>query len=60
MFVHNRVPNFPPRRMRARANPRERCLAVAGIDDPGRVCSHDFSFHVRNDFFRLMIPPVNH
>ena len=59
MFVHNRVPNFPPRRVRARSNPRRHFL-VAGIGDPGRICSQDLSFHFSNDFFRLDIPPVNH
>src|SRR5436305_8240562 len=51
MFVYNRVPNFPPRRVRARSNPRRHFL-VAGISDPGRICSQDLSFHFSNDFFR--------
>src|SRR5947199_1687766 len=59
MFVHNRVPNFPPRRVRARSNPRRHFL-VAGIGDPGRICSQDLSFHFSNDFLRLDIPTVNH
>src|SRR5437667_3174311 len=59
MFVHNRLPNFPPRRVRARSNPRRHFL-VAGIGDPGRICSQDLSFHFSKDFFRLDIPPVNH
>src|SRR5438132_3227225 len=58
MFVHDRVPNFPPGRMRARSNPRRPYVAVAGIGDPGRA--YDLSFHVGHDFFRLVIASMNH
>src|SRR6059036_1255520 len=60
MFVHDRIPNFPPRRMRPRADTRGPSSTVAGIDDPGRICSHYFSFYLTNDPFRFVIAAVNH
>src|SRR5207247_3083969 len=48
MFVHDRLPNFSPRRMRARSNPGGR-FVVAGIGDPGRICSHNLPLHVGHD-----------
>src|SRR5215471_14569203 len=39
MLVHNRVPDFAPRRMRASANARGPRLVVAGVGDPGGIPS---------------------
>ena len=54
MFVCDRVPNFTPRRMGARADACQR-FAVAGIDDPGRLCSENIPLDFSNDFFRFLI-----
>src|SRR5215469_4541151 len=59
MLVHDRLPNFLPWRVRARANARGR-IAVAGIDDPGRLCSQNLSFYFSNDLFRFIIPSMDH
>src|SRR5437870_12617643 len=62
MFMHDRIPTFPPRRMRARSNPGERGFVVVPTspDDPGRLCSHDLLFHLSNDSLSFIVPPVNH
>src|SRR5882724_1060870 len=61
MFMHDRIPNFPPRRVRARSNPRERSVVVpTSRDDPGRLRSHDLLFHLSNDSLSFIVPPVNH
>src|SRR6266404_3164702 len=60
MFVHDRVPNFPPPRVRAGANPRGRQIVVAGTGGPGHTRPDDVSFHVGHDFFRFTIASVNH
>src|SRR6266516_2846296 len=62
MFVHNRIPNFPPQGMRARTNPRglRSVVVPTSRDDPGRLCSHDFLFHLSNDSLSFIVPPVNH
>src|SRR5438552_4693414 len=61
MFVHDRIPNFPPWRMRARSNPRERFVVVpTSRDDPGRLYSHDLLFHLSNNSLSFIVPPMNH
>src|SRR6266487_3243344 len=60
MFVDDRIPNFVPWRVRARSNARGRRIAVARIGDPGCIRSHDRSFDLTNDSFRLLISSVNH
>ena len=60
MFVHNRVPDLVQGRMRAGANARWEQLIVAARSGRRIAGAINFSFHVRNDLFRLAIPPVNH
>src|SRR5262245_18394891 len=60
MFMHNRVPDFAPGRMSASANARGECFTVAAGADGGYAHALNLLLHVRNNLFRLMIPPVNH
>src|SRR5438046_10496397 len=55
MFVHDRLPNFPPRRVRARSNPRRHFL-VSGIGDLGCIGYQYLWCHFSNDFFCFHIP----
>src|SRR5438552_17747928 len=59
MFVYDRVPNLVPRCVYACSNTRGR-RAVAGIDDPGRIRAHNFSFHFADDAFSLVVPTMDH
>src|SRR5436190_24012942 len=60
MFVHDRMPDFPPGRMRARSNPRWQHLPVAAVYDRRTLRACDLSLDFANNLFRLGIPSVNH
>src|SRR5213080_3049139 len=60
MFVHDRIPNFPPRRVRARANARWEHLTVAAVSDRRSTRTANLSFYLGNDFFRFIIAAMNH
>src|SRR5437588_12275034 len=59
MFVYDRVPYLVRRCVYACSNTRGR-RAVAGIDDPGRIRAHNFSFHFADDAFCLVVPTMDH
>src|SRR5437870_13533336 len=60
MFVNDRVPDFPPGRMRARSNARQQDLAIAAVYDRRTCRSHNLSLHFGNDLFRLDITARDH
>src|SRR2546430_14062120 len=53
MFVHDRVPDFPPGRMRARSNARRPDLAIAAAFCRRTVRFPKLSLHFRHQFFPL-------
>src|SRR4029077_19525315 len=60
MFVYDRVPNFAPRCMCPRSNPRGR-FAVGGIGCPARrIGAHNLSFHFADDAFCFVVTTMNH
>src|SRR5437899_10719698 len=60
MFVHDRVPDFPPRRMRARSNARGPDPAIAAVSAPRPFRSHTLALHFGNEPFRLEITSLGH